>query len=371
MPPDPTVQAEQPIKPRGKKGLIIGIIVAVVVAIAIGVVSFVLVRANSSEGMLKSAFSHLVTARQLSMDIHVEPVGTDVEIAGLDLSIAMDADQSAVSIDGRLYLDENLSIGVEAFVYDESTYLRINGLSDLLDGALSDVLEEDLLDFPIDVFMPILEPLDNQWIAISEDDLSPIIGDMDLIEIDDDGTLQCLIDALSGSTDRELSYSEAAKIFADNNPFNIVNRLDRTDGITPFKISANEPGAADYFNALVRAATGVDLNACITDTSDIAETPEMDIVVYIGGGLFSRTIERVVITADDSITTIDFSYDDIPTLTSPDNAKSFGEIIEDIMEAFMQMLFLEFSAFDPDGFEFDFDFDMDFDLDSLDLFHAL
>ena len=352
-PPAPEAAAPadpfKPSKPAGsKKGLIIGIIVAVALLLVAAIVTAIVLitSANKPENMLKSAVSNLVTTKQIALDIEAT-TGKDSDTDGkVTAKIIADGEQQAVSVDAKIAIEDAFTLGLGAFINNENVFFKVNGIGDALDMVGEEAGEI------VDMLGPVLEAIDDQWIKISADDLQAAETE----EVDE--ATQCVIDALGSIKDNKISSNDATKIYSDFVPFDIVERLETVDGLTPLQITANDPGAQQYIIALVKAATSVDIQKVVdctgakSDVDDEVSEAEATakVVAYIGGGLFDRTLDRLVITSEDgSVVTINLSYENIPALKAPEGAKT----IEDIMESLQDVLFnMVVSQYEAMGYSF-------------------
>lgn len=339
----PTPLSDKPKPAKGnKKGLIIGLIIggALLFLCVAATLIMYLVTANQPATMLKSAVGKLVSSNHLTIDINTTPATDDESGAGFNLRVLADATSQQSSIAGTINLpheDGDLTIKLDAFVNNETAFIKLDGISELLATA-----DDEGTEALIGMFGPILDSIDGEWIEISFEEL---------LELSEDDSMQCVADVLDSASDQNFSQSDANKIYAENIPFTIVSQLDTVDGLTPFEISTTAD-VTDYLSALITASTGINLQelADCSDSNtdvdaDIEEVSEAKTVFYIGGGIFDRTLERSVITADSgTVTTIDINYDPIPTLSAPTSAKTIEELMLDIQEALLDVIIDQYIA---------------------------
>jgi len=329
---------------KSKKGLIIGLVIAAVLLIGGGVAAMIILPMIDPENINARLTSELLSRDKYNIGVKVE-MPSDGMSSTLDLTVKADIPAARAVIGGTVstVIEDGPTVALDiATILDkEATYLKVNGISEAINGMMPEGEEVDDMTAMIGGFVGgLLTEVEGKWIRVSGEDFA----DVPIEEIGGEQAT-CLMGAVSTFKPASLAFEDALEIYKRLKPFAAGEQLETTaDGLTPVKVIANDT-AGEYYAEILKARTGVDMNKVMGCMEPVDEEASEDAVTYesisyIRGGLFDMSLAKMeMIGSDGSKITLTFNEPADVNISLPDEYLTIEDLGNIVIEYFKEFLF--------------------------------
>ena len=269
----------QAAKPKKKTGLIIGAIVAVLLVIGGGVGALAYVNWHeSAENVFADALEYLWDAKNIQANGTMNLVGDDsdgfksasIKFELVNTDSASSINISELKITGEDDKEYTLSIGA-AYSLDDATYLKVDGLTEAIDGAVTE--EDDDLSSLNGVIASlignIIEVIDDKWIKIDSESLSQF-GELK-------NTYDCFQESAKATRTEDFKQ-KVADIYSKNSfmaPKKDV--VETRDNMSIYEVVVNKDAGKKFSEEVEALDEVVKLNACFEDMEDSGSSLSIDL----------------------------------------------------------------------------------------------
>lgn len=269
----------QAAKPKKKTGLIIGAIVAVLLVIGGGVGALAYVNWHeSAENVFADALEYLWDAKNIQANGTMNLVGDDsdgfksasVKFELVNTDSASSINISELKITGEDDKEYTLSIGA-AYSLDDATYLKVDGLTEAIDGAVTE--EDDDLSSLNGVIASLLgniiEVIDDKWIKIDSESLSQF-GKLK-------NTYDCFQESAKATRTEDFKQ-KVADIYSKNSFMTPKKDVVETrDNMSIYEVVINKDAGKKFSEEVEALGEVVKLNACFEDMEDSDSSLSIDL----------------------------------------------------------------------------------------------
>ena len=312
------MQAVQPPEKKKRTGLIIGIIAAAVgVAALVATLLVYLLWWQNPDRVVARAVSSYIQNGSNGLGGNAKISGTGMT-AEVDIEARVDGDkesyQLAVSVEADDLPIDNLDFRLDLISAEGVLYARANDLDkivdDIVDMAVDQAIEgstsggevsaADVAQIRSQVrqmFTPILDKVNNQWVKLSLDEMGE----------DASNDMTCTLEALQKLNTDKGVQKEVAGIYSENNFLIVSEELPAKDGSVGYKIDLKNELVHERFESFVDALKETEYAKAIQDCGDVDLDEAKDEVADDESSLRDESLVLWVNKSSTTLTGVEFS----------------------------------------------------------------